>query len=113
MGVIGIRVAVSGQFDHSGGDFRGSGIARSAAAVAVGQGFFAALAVGGQQSPELSPAHTQQGYRLAGIDLAVLVAIKNLAPCAGKLPNQCHVSLPGEKTDVFGEQLTTDGIAEQ
>ena len=75
VGVVGVRITVPGQFDHSGGDFLGSGIARSAPAVAVGQGFFAALAVRGQQTPELSPAHTQQGYRLAGIDLAVLVAI--------------------------------------
>ncbi len=75
VGVIGVRVAVPRQvYDHGGRRFR-SGIARSAAAVAVGQRLCTALAVGGQQAPELAPAHPQQGYRLPGIDLPVQVAI--------------------------------------
>ena len=113
MGVIGVRVAIPGKFDDSGGDFLGSGIAWPAPAIAVGQGFLAAAAVGGQQAPELAATHAQQGYSLPGIDLAVQVAIKNLEPRVGKLLNQCHASQPGAGSDIFAEQLTTDGIAEQ
>ena len=93
--MIGVRVAVPRQvYDHGGRRFR-SGIARSAAAVAVGQRLCTALAVGGQQTPELARADAEQRCRLLGIDLVAEEAIKNLAPCAGKLLDQCRVSLPG------------------
>ena len=45
--------------------------------------------------------------------LATAFDTRMLAPRVGKLLNQCHASQPGEGSDVFPEQLTTDGIAEQ
>ena len=81
--VVGVRTAVPGRLENPGGDIFGGCVARATAAVAVGQGAGAALAVGGQQSPELAPADSRERCRRTGIDLVAKVAVKDLAPCAG------------------------------
>ena len=110
VGMVGALIALGGQLNH-GGSLRGryGVVGTGAAAVTVGEGGGALLAIGRQQPAGVACAHSQQFGGLGDGHLVFQNRAEHMEPGLFFLVQR--YILHGK--DIFADQLATDGIVEQ